>query len=82
MIFKILNDEVPKYLGDIVTTNSNNTRSYNKLIVHRAVNNTHKTSLHISGSTMWNSLPEDIRNSESVKSFISNLQNYLLENKK
>lgn len=77
MIYKIINGGAPEYLDNIVTRNTNNTRSNDKLIIHKAINNMHKTSLRISGSTMWNSFPDDIRNSASIKIFTSNLENYL-----
>lgn len=59
MIHKILNDEAPPYLKNILIINAGNTRSKNKLIVQKPINNNHKTSLFIGGPSLWNSLPNN-----------------------
>lgn len=78
MIYRILNGEAPTYLNSTININKNNTRSINKLIINKAMNNLHKTSLRISGATMWNMIPDDIRSSGSIKTFSTNFEKYLL----
>lgn len=42
MLYKIINNSAPPYLTHLIEINENNTRSKNKLIVHKALNNIHK----------------------------------------
>ena len=77
MINKILYKGAPAYLSEFLTVNTNNTRSNNKLIVNKPVNNFHKTSFHISGPTMWNKLPDEIRSIQNNKEFINSFKSYI-----
>lgn len=73
MIFKILDDDAPTYLNNIITLNKDNTRSFHKLVVNKPPNITEN-----GGATLWNKFPEDIRNRGSVKAFNLKLEPYSL----
>lgn len=80
MIHKILNNEAPNYLSNIVAKNENNVRYNKKLLIRKPQNNFQKTSMYLGAPKLWNELPDDIRGITENKNFINELRNYL-ENK-
>jgi ribulose bisphosphate carboxylase small subunit len=69
MIHRIINNKAPPYLERLLTINNNNTRSCNKLIVHKPNNNQHKKSFKMAAPMIWNRMDEAIRNQKTIKSF-------------
>lgn len=80
MTHKIINNEAPEYLNDIVTINNNNIRYNNKLLIRLTQNNFHKTSMYVGAPKLWNELPGTIRNIIRNESFLSEIRDFL-ENK-
>ena len=78
MIFKIINEQAPRYLNSILDRNMNNTRSQNKLIIKKPKTNHHMTSLSVGGPKLWNQIPEEIRTANSVNSFCNRYKEYLI----
>lgn len=78
MVHKILNNEAPPYLCDLITINTNNTRSSNKLIIKKPNNNFQKTSFNISSPVLWNKIPEEIRNVTDYFDFKFSFNNHIL----
>lgn len=78
MIHKILNNETPSYLHDIVKINDKNMRSQNKLFVQRPATNFHKTSFYVGGPKLWNALPNNIREIECYQGFVTEVMNYFI----
>lgn len=78
MMNKIINEECPPYLCDLIEINANNTRSKNKLIVKKPKNNFQKTSFYISSSILWNKIPEEIRNVDDYNTFKEYFAKHLL----
>ena len=79
IIWKIMNNKAPEYLNDILILNKNNTRSNNKLIIQKPNSNSHKSSLFIGGPKLWNSIPDDIKECKSYKTFSKHYEKYLLD---
>lgn len=79
MIFKILNNEAPNCLSNLIDINKCNTRSKNKLIIKKANDNLHKTSFSISGPRLWNTLPDEIQNCKTIKCFKEKMKMCLLD---
>lgn len=79
MTNKILNNETPQYLRDLIGVNTNNTRSRNKLVVRTPKNNFHKTSYYISAPTLWNEIPEEIRAIKENSNFKEYLYEFMLK---
>ena len=82
-MWKILNKQAPSYLQDNFTTVSTihkiNTRqrSKNQLYVPKYKLEYGKRTFKYVGSTMWNELPEIIRNAESINSFKKLYRSYI-----
>ena len=71
MVFKSLNWLVPEYLASkFIKRNESNLRdSVNKLVIPFPRTNYMKNSFSYSGTTLWNSLPCNIRKSGSLNQF-------------
>ena len=69
-IFKTLNDLNPTYMKDIFTLNTRRDHTENKLLVKAQRTKQYGTdTLRSLGPKIWNSLPNNFRNSESLNSF-------------
>ena len=77
IINNIITGKAPPYLKEILTINSNNTRSNNKLIIKMPKTNFQKTSLFISGPNIWNRIPDEIRDIYDNIKFKENLYKHL-----
>ena len=83
-MYKIKNDLCPGYLSSLFTMEQSNfiynIRSYNeknvKIPFPRIEH--YKKSLLFSGSTLWNSLPNNLKNTDSLYDFKSMLKKYIL----
>ena len=69
-IFKTLNDLNPTYMKDIFTLNTRRDHTENKLLVKAQRTKQYGTdTLRSLGPKIWNSLPHNFRNAESLNSF-------------
>ena len=73
-VYKSLNNLYPQYMKDLFHVNVSaydnlRSSSYNNLQVPFPRTETFKKSLTYSGPLLWNSLPESVKNSNSVKNF-------------
>src|SRR5207245_86789 len=81
--FKTLHHKQPSYLADLLTTRhdtSHNTRSSyspNFLSVPKIYSERGRRSFLYAAPTIWNSLPDSLRASVSVSSFLSGLKTHL-----
>lgn len=80
MSHKIIHQNAPGYLQDLVKINTRNTRTSTKLIVQKVENNFQKQSFFVGTPTLWNKLPNEIRTIENYIEFNNTLKAYLLEN--
>lgn len=78
-INRIMGGEAPKYLRDVISLNTNNTRSNNKLIIGKPKNNFQKTSFGMGGPIIWNALPNDIRSISKNEIFKKEILRYFTE---
>ena len=82
-VYKCLNGQGPEYLTELleVYIPSRDLRSASKfiLVVPRCQTKTGGRSLSISGPTLWNSLPEDIKNDSSIGIFKKTVKNLLFK---
>jgi hypothetical protein len=69
MTYNIVNGSASPYLDRLVTLNTNNTRSNNKLIIHKIKNNIQKKTFQISIPKIWNRLDDSIKSKTNTKSF-------------
>ena len=81
MVFKSLDGLAPEYLSSKFIARSHNTSytfpdSVNKLTIPQPRTNYLRNSFHYSGAVLWNSLPETIRQAESLHNFKSLLHHY------
>jgi hypothetical protein len=82
MVFKSLNNLAPEYLCSKFT-NRNNVTSYilrdsvNKLAAPLPRTNYLKNSFSYSGAVLWNSLPSNIRQAESLTEFRQLLKHHI-----
>lgn len=83
MINKIMINTAPSYLNNLFTINSNNTRSQNKLIIHKPLSNFQRTSISIAVPKLWNKLPSNLRENAIIfkKEKISYFANNNINNK-
>lgn len=78
-INKILNGDAPPYLNSLIRKNENNTRSQNKLIIRKPCSNFHKQSFFVSGPTLWNTIPNEIREISNNGEFREQFYKHLLD---
>lgn len=78
MVNKILNGGAPPYLSNLISKNTNNTRSKNKLIIKMPSSNFHKSSFYIGAPKLWNEIPSEIREITEFDNFKSEYMDFLL----
>ena len=80
---KLLYDKSDPELENILVCSSNlhdyHTRNNNKLIIPRCNRNKSKFGIHYRGTKVWNSLPENIRETQNLRKFNKLLKLQLLE---
>ena len=81
-MYQVSNKTVPTYIQNMFTTNSehpSHLRSSNEMnyIIPKPKTELFKGSMSYSGSKLWNSIPNDIRNSKTIKSFTYNYTKFL-----
>jgi len=79
-VFKILNNQFPEFLFDVLTVREVRgmmTRQSNDLYVPRTNTVTGAKMLTVRGPQIWNEIPRDIRNTGSLYSFKNKLKKYL-----
>ena len=74
MVFKSLNGLTPEYLSELLVSRSDVTEylvrdSGNKLAVPLPRTNFSKNSFSYSGAVLWNSLPPDLQQAESLSDY-------------
>ncbi|CAH3124090.1 unnamed protein product [Porites lobata] len=72
MMFKSLNAQAPVYLQNLFherSTDYDLRNSFHKLTLPRPRTNYLKRSFSYSGALLWNSLPENVRETKSVRKF-------------
>jgi len=81
-MYKIKNDLSPKCMKEYFSINSDihsyNTRQASLYHVPNYRNDKCQVSIKYQGPTIWNNIPEDIRNSSSLNSFKIHVKRYLL----
>ena len=80
-IFKCLNNEIPAWILSLPRVGDYNTRvtrQQNNLFVPPTRTLTGEREMRVEGPKLWNSLPEEIKNSASMHSFKRNLKAHLL----
>ena len=83
MVIKSLNVLTPEYLSELFVNRSDVTEyvlrdSVNKLVVPLPHTNFLKNSFSYSGAVLWNSLPSDLRQAESLIDFSHPLNSFYL----
>ena len=81
-IFKIKAHEVPEWLFEFPTAAEARgaavvTRQNHKLFIPRTRTNNGARNLYVEGPRLWNSLPENVLNCQTLSSFKGKLFNYL-----
>lgn len=81
MVFKSLNGLAPEYPSSRFIARSHTTSytlrdSVNKLTIPQPLTNYLQNSFRFSGAVLWNSLPETLRQAESLCNFKSHLHSY------
>ena len=82
-IFKLLNHQLPLWLLFLLRVRDyhiRSTRQQNNLFVPPTRTITGERGMGVRGPSLWNGLPENVKNSNSVYSFKRNLKTYLLAN--
>jgi hypothetical protein len=82
MVYKSLNGFVPDYLSEMFVDRSSVTNytlrdTSRKLALSQPRTNYLKNSFSYSGSGLWNSLPVELRQSNSLRKFKSNCSNFI-----
>jgi len=81
-MFKYCNDELPNLFANMFQKNSgihtHNTRQQNHFHLPKFKNNMLKNSVRYQGVTLWNGLPDQLRESKSLNSFKFNFKKSLL----
>ena len=83
MVFKSLNGLAPEYLSSKIIARSHTTSytfrdSVNKLTIPQPRTNYLRNSFRYSGAVLWNSLPETLRQAESLRYFKSLLRTVII----
>src|SRR5271155_312648 len=80
LTYKTLTNKQPSYLLDLITplpASGRRSSSQNRLVTQRVKSTSGQRSFFYSAPTIWNSLPNSLRCSNSLDSFRSNLKTYL-----
>ena len=82
MVYKSLNGFVPDYLSEMFVDRSSVTNytlrdTSRKLVLSQPRTNYLKNSFSYSGSVLWNSLPVELRQSNSLRKFKSDYSNFI-----
>ena len=75
----LLPENFGNYFSEIATVHSHFTRGSAGLIVPFAKTNTKKCSIKVSGPTLWNKLPENIKTSRTLSIFKHRLKGLILD---
>ena len=75
----LLPENFGNYFSEIATVHSHFTRGSAGLIVPFAKTNTKKCSIKVSGPTLWNKLPENIKTSQTLSIFKHRLKGLILD---
>ena len=83
LVFKICNKLFPEWLFTLPTVGQVrreriNTRNLHTLFIPRTKTDIGARALNIVGPKLWNQLPSDVRNCQSISSFKSHLMKFLL----
>ena len=83
LIFKSINNIIPEWVFSLSTIRENrenrvNTRHQNNLFIPRVTTDTGARNIMILGPKLWNQLPHNITNCQSINLFKSRLMQYLL----
>ena len=78
MVFKCLNDLVPKYLANIYIYQTRTTQSCNLLHIPRCRLSYGQLSFKYRRCKLWNRVPNDLKAADSVNSFNRRLAQKLL----
>ena len=82
-IYNIINKNVPSWLFSLPTTrqtHSVNTRQQHQLHVPKTNTFIAERSISVAGPKLWNSLPLNVKNKNSLPAFKNKLRDYLLNN--
>ena len=78
-LWKIMNKKTPEYLSTcftpVSTIHQHNTRSASKGLLH--INRNSTKTLNMTGSKIWNSIPQHIRDARSYYSFKKGILNHI-----
>jgi hypothetical protein len=80
LTYKTLASKQPAYLFDLITPlppSGRRSSSQNRLVTHFVKSSSGRRSFFYSAPTVWNSLPNSLRCSNSLDSFRSSLKTYL-----
>lgn len=77
-----MNGHSPPYLNDLICLKPGNTRSKNKLIIKKPCTHLHLSSFSIGGPNLWNQIPKEIGNPQTINLFHKNYRNHLLNKQK
>ncbi|XP_037787080.1 uncharacterized protein LOC119582723 [Penaeus monodon] len=81
LVFKILRQQLPHWLFPLPNVSDGHglgTRQSNDLLVPRTFTYIGKKSFHVRGPLLWNSLPQSLKDVESIISFKKKLKVFLL----
>ena len=81
MVYKSIHGLAPDYLGSLFTRNESNyflRNSENKLSVPLPRTNFLKNSFSYQGAVLWNSLPPELRQTDSLKTFQNGCRDFFL----
>ena len=84
LVFKIKNHLLPEWVFSMPTVRQVrgeiiNTRHQDSLYIPRRFTDTGARSLNVIGPTIWNQVPANVRNCQSIHSFKNHLMKYLLD---
>ena len=80
--YKVLHDRAPIYIQELLQlyTSSRNLRSSNRNLLVKPyfnLNSYGKRAFSVAASELWNNLPEDIKNTDSIDDFKCKLKTFL-----
>lgn len=81
-VYKALHSQYPGWLFSLTTRNlvrSRPTRQDNELVINKTSTDIGKNCFSIMGPILWNSLPIQLRNVNSLSSFKKNLKRYIID---
>ena len=82
-MYKILNSLLPTWLFSFLSVrevNNRSTRQAGDLFIKRTKTDTGARAFAIKGPKLWNSIPQNIKDSSSEHTFKEKMKNYLLGN--